>query len=255
MSYPYFFVSGNAVRGDFIFITDEDYSHLVKVLRAKPGDAVGVSDSATTRYETIIQSIDNDSATLRVLSSRPIKRRKPEIHLYLCFLKKDAMELAIQKNTEIGIDVIIPVHSSRVVVEISGKKKESRLLRWRQIAYNASKQSKRSFFCRVSDPVVFTGVKPDDYDLFFLLHEEPSKGTEKVSLTGLLDCFTDERLKKMEKIAFITGPEGGFENKEVNHLMDLGATGVNFGQNILRAETASLYFASVIDFLLKLSNG
>ena len=127
MSYPYFFVSGNAVRGDFIFITGEDYSHLIKVLRAKPGDAVGVSDSVTTRYETIIQSIDNDSATLRVLSSRPIKRRKPEIHLYLCFLKKDAMELAIQKNTEIGIDVIIPVHSSRVVVEISGKKKESRL--------------------------------------------------------------------------------------------------------------------------------
>ncbi len=255
MSYPYFFVSENAVRGDFIFITDEDFSHLIKVLRAKPGDIVGISDSVTTRYETIIQEIGNDSATLKILSSRPIKRRKPEIHLYLCFLKKDSMELAIQKNTEIGIDVIIPVNSSRVVIEISGKKKERRLLRWRQIAYNASKQSKRSFFCRVLDPVVFGDIKPDDYDLFFLLHEEAFKDTENISLHRLMDFFMDEKLEKMKKIAFITGPEGGFDGKEVDHLINRGATGINFGQNILRAETASLYFASVIDFLLKLSNG
>lgn len=255
MSYPYFFISKNAVKGGSIFIVDEDHRHLIKVLRAKIGDSIGISDNQSIRYETVLEKIDRISATLKILDSKPIKRRIPEIHLYLCALKKDAMEMAIQKNTEIGVDVIIPVLSSRVIVEITGNKKENRLLRWKQIAYNASKQSRRSFICSVSDFTKLENINPGEYDVFFLPYEGTVDGRQTGSLTGIMDYFEGEKIKKMQKIAFIIGPEGGFESDEVSRLINQGANTISFGRNILRAETASMYLASIIDFLLKISNG
>jgi len=165
------------------------------------------------------------------------------------------MEMAIQKNTEIGVDVIIPVLSSRVIVEITGNKKENRLLRWKQIAYNASKQSRRSFICSVSDFTKLENINPGEYDVFFLPYEGTVDGRQTGSLTGIMDYFEGEKIKKMQKIAFIIGPEGGFESDEVSRLINQGANTISFGRNILRAETASMYLASIIDFLLKISNG
>ena len=255
MSYPYFFISKNAVKSDSIFIVDEDYRHLIKVLRAKIGDCIGISDNKDTRYEAVLKEIDRASATLKIISSKSIIRRMPQIHLYLCVLKKDAMEIAIQKNTEIGVDVIIPVISSRVVVEITEKKKEGRLLRWQQIAYNASKQSRRSFVCKVLNPLKIENIEPEDYDVFFLPYEGSVDRRENSSLKKLMDFFKGDKIKKMKKIAFIIGPEGGFEDNEVSQIMKRDAVVINFGKNILRSETASIYFTSLVDFLLKISDG
>lgn len=254
MSYPYFFISKDAIRNDSIFIADEDYMHIIKVLRAKTGDPVWFSDNVDTLYKAKIEKIDDASAKLRIFSSEKIKRRRPEIYLFLCILKKEAMEIAIQKNTEIGVDVIIPVKSSRVVVEITGKKKEGRISRWQHIAYNASKQSKRGFVCRVLDPVIIDSIKPDDYDVFLMPFEGITGTGDSGSLKILPDHFIGSKVKKMEKIAFLIGPEGGFEDNEVIELMKRGACGLNFGKNILRSETASIYMASIIDFLLKISD-
>jgi 16S rRNA (uracil1498-N3)-methyltransferase len=255
MSYPYFFIKKDAVRDDSIIITGEDYRHLIKVLRAKMGDVIGISDNKKTRYSTVIEKIDHISATLRILDSRQINRRIPEIHMYICVLKKDAMETAIQKNTEIGVDIMIPVISNRVVVEVTEDKKRNRLLRWQQIAYNASKQSKRSFICTVSDFITIDNIIPCDYDVFFLLYEGPFNDIKGYSFSGLMGYFGEEKIKGMKKIAFLVGPEGGFEKNEAEKLINRGATGINFGKNILKSDTASIYFASIIDFLFKISDG
>jgi len=168
MSYPYFFVDKTQVTGDSAFLAGEDFNHLVKVLRARPGDTVEISDNETKRYETAIVGIDKDRAILKVTNSKIITRKSPAISLFQCLLKKEAMEIAIQKTAEIGADKIIPVLSTRSVVELGAKKIKDKISRWQQIALSASKQCKRDFICEITKPVDVSAIDVSHYNLFFL---------------------------------------------------------------------------------------
>jgi 16S rRNA (uracil1498-N3)-methyltransferase len=208
--------------------------------------------------------VQKDSAILAVKSAAPIIAATPSISLYLCLLKKDAMELAIQKTAEIGIDTIVPVLSSRVVVKLDKSKLEPKTARWQQIASEASKQCKRDFECRVEKPVMLKDIDIFGYDIFFAAVEPENFEIESLKNS----CVTDNQnnlpeardiagtidsglLCRKQKIAYIVGPEGGFDQDEVSLLAKKGATAVIFGKNILRAETAAIYFLSVLDYLIK----
>ena len=310
MSYPYFFVNKNSITPDFVSITGEDFSHLVRVLRARVGDVVEVSDNETKRYKTVLAEIKKDAALLQVKKAITINKKSYRISLFMCLLKKEAMEFAIQKTAEIGVDRIIPVLSARTVVEIDDKKIKDKVFRWQQIALGASKQCKRDFICEIADPIDAGVIDVVGYNIFFLPVEDlyqyegeafmPGPKDTAGSLKGIakalndkadtsagrtqglkdkniaadsenLNSFTNPEMKNntkgpnnneagagaangpdpILKIAYIVGPEGGFEKKEVLDMVKKGAVPVNFGTNILRAETASIYFLSILDYLLK----
>ena len=97
---------------------------LSRVLRAKKGDHLEFSDNEEKRYRAVIENIGPSEAVLKTISEVPIERIFPQITLFLCILKKDAMEIAIQKTVEMGISRIIPVISKRVVVEFKRKEKK-----------------------------------------------------------------------------------------------------------------------------------
>lgn len=308
MSHPYFFVDKNCITPDSVFITGEDFNHLVKVLRARVGDIVEISDNESKRYNTTLAEIKKDEAVLQINHTTKITGRAHRISLFLCVLKKEAMELAIQKAAEIGADRIIPVLSARTVVDIGGKKSGAKISRWQQIALSASKQCKRDFICEITEPVNTGSIDVFGFNVFFLPIEDPylddkgapepgpkgtlqalsgiikglkdnssvggidgtedksiaaaledfniAQGPKKKSITKGLNknensvCFTGGPNLPLE-IACIIGPEGGFEKKEVADLVKKGAISINFGTNILRSETASIYFLSILDYLLK----
>jgi 16S rRNA (uracil1498-N3)-methyltransferase len=57
-----------------------------------------------------------------------------------------------------------------------------------------------------------------------------------------------ERSKEKRRIFFIIGPEGGFNQLEVDEAKRAGFTPVTLGRRILRAETASLCFLSILQY-------
>ena len=126
--------TGNKIGTETIELNGRDFYHLVKVLRAKKGDIVELSDNCAFRYQAEVCSVQKDSAILSVKRATPIIATTPSISLYLCILKKDAMELAIQKTAEIGIGTIVPVLSSRTVVKLDKHEFEPKAARWQQIA-------------------------------------------------------------------------------------------------------------------------
>jgi RsmE family RNA methyltransferase len=307
MSHPYFFVDKNSITPDSVLITGEDFNHLVRVLRARAGDDVEISDNETKRYKTVISEIKKDSALLQIKQADKITKKPYRVSLCMCLLKKEAMEFAIQKTAEIGVDRIIPVLSARTVVEIDGKKIKDKIFRWQQIALGASKQCKRDFICEIAEPTDAGIIDVAGYNIFFLPVEDLYHDESEAFTSGLTDSIGS--LKDISKalndkvnisasrsqyksfaadsedfnvsdnpeinniakglysneacagtangpgpvpeIAYIIGPEGGFEKKEVLDLVKKGAVPVNFGTNILRAETASIYFLSILDYLLK----
>ena len=242
MSHPYFFVSPKDVLKDTIYIHGDDLNHLKNVLRSKDGDCIEISDNLKYKYTTKISQIRNNRIELSIVSKKEIYTITPEIILFQCILKKNAMEYAIEKATEIGVSKIYPVLSKRVVVEV--KKTISKMKRWQKIADEAAKQSKRDFLCSVDPVINLLEINAQDYDFLFLPYEQEKK------LANLEDIYQNW-LNKPSKIAVLIGPEGGFEQTEINYFNSINTTLLSLGRNILKSQTATVYFLSVLDYFLK----
>ncbi|MHB1335845.1 MAG: RsmE family RNA methyltransferase [Candidatus Humimicrobiaceae bacterium] len=276
MSYPYFFISRENISGDQIEITSDDLKHLIQVLRAKLGDKVEISDSIGYRYITEIIEIKKNKALLKILDKSEIKKITIEVYLYQCILKRSSMELVIQKAAETGLSAVIPVKSNRMVV--SRKNDNEKLSRWQKIALEASKQSKRNFKCDVLSELSLADIDPGKFDVFYIPYEEidPEEIKKKNIVTSLkeileerrkrqktaslfsgkTDCSKDDKLALNPepdlKIGFIIGPEGGFEESEVEFLANKGAVKLSLGRNILKAETAAIFMSSIIKYTLEI---
>jgi 16S rRNA (uracil1498-N3)-methyltransferase len=276
MSYPYFFISGENISDDQIEILGDDLKHLSQVLRAKSGDKVEISDNSGYRYITEIIEIKKNRAQLKILDKSVIKKIPIEVYLHQCILKRSSMELVIQKAAETGLSAVVPVKSKRVVA--AEKKYNEKLPRWQKIALEASKQSKRNFKCDVLSELSLMDIDPGKFDIFYIPYEEinPEEMKKKnivVSLKEILeerrksqktasfflekpDCSKNEKLtlnpESILKIGFIIGPEGGFEEREVELLANKGAVKLSLGRNILKAETAAIFMSSIIKYTLEI---
>jgi 16S rRNA (uracil1498-N3)-methyltransferase len=170
-----------------------------------------------------------------------IVKKLPGLILFQCVLKKNSMEFVIQKSTELGADRIVPVISRRTIVD-SGKVSD-KLARWQKISNGASMQSKRDFKCIVDSPEDIRDIRVSEYDYFFVPYEKSTNYDKSI--------FKDKNiLPGVSSIGFIIGPEGGFEEDELDCLKKKGAREIKLGKNIYRSETAAIYFLSVLDYLI-----
>ena len=247
MTYPYFFTSSDNIKENSIVITGNEINHLVNVLRVRAGDYVEISDNNRYRYMAEVTGIGKSEVGLKINKKIEIFRSKTGIVLFQCILKREAMELAIQKTAEIGIESIIPVFSERVILD--KEKIKNKVLRWQLIAEQASKQCKSDFICKVLPPVNFAEIEPSAYETFFIPYESPS--IDGKSNFNTIEKYVFTNKKNKGRIAYLIGPEGGFDEKEIEMLSKKGSILINFGSNILRAETASIYFLSILDYLIK----
>jgi 16S rRNA (uracil1498-N3)-methyltransferase len=242
MSNPYLFIEPGQVYENTLFIRDiDDVRHLHGPLRMKPGDTAYVSDNKSFRYRAELESINKFEAQFRILEKTHIQEKLPRIILYQCLLKKNAMEYAVQKTTEIGASAIVPVISERTVPDPGSK--SQKIKRWQRISDEASRQSRRDFKCPVLGPSALEDIDIGSHEHFFVPYEDASGNKD---LAGRLNT-----LPHAASIAYLIGPEGGFSPQEAGNLKGKGAVLLRLGDNILRAETAAAYFLSVIDFYIR----
>ena len=78
-------------------------------------------------------------------------------------------------------------------------------------------------------------------DVNLVAYEEESRNGEKSLLAKTLQ-------KDYHTITIIVGPEGGFDESEIQKMKELGVQACSLGKRILRSETAPLYMLSVIGF-------
>ena len=242
MSIPYLFIDPKQVYDKTIFIRDiDDVRHLSGPLRVRPGDRAYISDNKKSRYMAELTKINKIEAEFIILEKEPIRQKLPQTSLFQCVLKKNAMEYAIQKTTEIGVSAIIPVISERTVNSTGDK--SLKIKRWQKISDEASKQSKRDFKCRIDKPVMLKDIDTGSFERFFMPYEgESAEGGLALSFSGI---------SRTGRIAYLIGPEGGFSPGEAELLKKNDADLLKLGDNILRAETAAVYFLSVIDFYIR----
>ena len=131
----------------------------------------------------------------------------------------------------------------RSIVKISNDKVENKIIRFNKIAKEAAEQSHRFSVPKVSLINNFNELDDNLFDVKLLLDEEEAK-----KIDGLLINKID--LINCKGIAFVIGPEGGIDNNERELLIEKGFVPVSLGDNILRTETASLAFLSMLNYKL-----
>ena len=229
-----------------IHIVGTDVNHISNVLRMKQGEEVWISDGGKKEYRCAIEAFSADEVLLHIIyAQEPDYELPSRIYLFQGLPKADKMELIIQKAVELGAYEIIPVETKRCVVKLDGKKAAKKVDRWQQIAESAAKQSKRMLIPNVHQVLSFKeALKYAESMDIRLIPYELAKGMQE----------TKEILAAIEpgqSIGIFIGPEGGFEEKEVEAAISEGAKPITLGKRILRTETAGLAILSVLMFQLE----
>lgn len=242
-----FFVEPSQIQDKRIVITGRDVNHIKNVLRMKIGEEIAVSNGIDSReYRCGIEEYTEDEVicTLRFIKEDGVELSS-KIYLFQGLPKADKMELVIQKAVELGVYEVIPVAAKRCVVKLDNKKAAAKISRWQSIAEAAAKQSKRSVIPTVHD-VMSMGeaiAYAKDMDVRLI----PYELAEDMGHTKALI----EAVSAGSSIAVFIGPEGGFEESEVQAAVSAGIEPITLGRRILRTETAGMTVLSWLMYQLE----
>ena len=224
------------VRRGIAELTGPDAEHLVRVLRAQPGQVYELSDNRDVYLAEI------ETARKSVVSFRIIEKIEPppaavQVTLVTALIKFDHLEWLIEKATELGVCAIQPfeaARSERGLTQAAGK----RLARWEQIALEASQQSRRARLPRIEPPVRFVKALQIDAKIRLLLDESNAA-------RPILCCLPKARTPD-HNVALLLGPEGGWTDEEREKAVAAGWLACSLGATILRAETAGIAAIAII---------
>ena len=229
-----FFAEKDARQGNCFYISGSDYNHIRNVLRMKVGEEFLVSSDGVSSL-CRLDSFEGDSAVAEIIEENYQSTDLPvEIYLFQGLPKSDKMELIIQKAVELGVHAIVPTEMSRCVVKLDDKKKKSKTQRWQSIAESAAKQSKRSAVPEIYDAVSYKEALDMAKDLDVLMVPYECKDGMQSTKNVL------NQIKEGTKVGIIIGPEGGFEESEVEKAIAIGGESISLGKRILRTETAAI---------------
>ena len=173
-----------------------------------------------------------------ILSIKTFHNPKIKVSLYTAIPKGERFDWLIEKSSEIGIYKLIPtIYSRSVVNDISINKLE----RYKKISLSASSQCSRADIMNIEQPTSFFSI----LDLLIkqknTLNILPWECEEKNSIPKLLN-----NIENIENINIFIGPEGGFDNNEIEFALKNNFKTITLGKNILRVETAAIVASSIV---------
>lgn len=201
--------------------------YLANVLRISVGDSLVLFNGDGKDYTGEVQKVRKQEVTVNLLSAHVCHTESP-LHLTLvqAISKGERMDYCVQKAAELGVNVLQPIFSRRVAVKLDAKRQDKRLAHWQAVAISACEQSGRATIPEVSPPLSLSDWLEADFagERLVLAPQAPNK----------LFGFKPEG----SRIALLTGPEGGFDDDEVQQAINAGCLALSMGPRILRTETA-----------------
>jgi len=230
---PRLFVDATLAPGATVPLGPEQTHYLLRVMRRAPGSAVLAFNGRDGLWRAKIDGRDRRRAVLAVevlVQAQPEATDGP----WLAFgiPKRPALEVILQKGTELGASRFLPVATERALAERLNPERLSR------IVIEAAEQCERLDVPEVA-PVArladFLAAWPRERALLWC--DEHGGG---VPIADALDgLFGDDDTTPPRPWGLMTGPEGGFAPAELDGLGELPfVTRVALGPRILRTETA-----------------
>jgi 16S rRNA (uracil1498-N3)-methyltransferase len=224
----------------------EQAGHLIRVLRAQTGMECDMV-AGDRVWRAVISGISGDAVQFRLLSVVEAEPALP-VTLLLSVFKFDRMEWIIEKATELGAERLIPMiarRSEKHLVQAA----PARVERWRRVAREAAKQSRRSDVPAVEEVVSLKSamhIRAAQPGLNLLLAEQE----RSLTLYAAMQAGLQQPALEKPAIHLAVGPEGGWTAEEEALFVSEGWQAVSLGPRILRAETAGITAMAVVAAML-----
>ena len=213
-----------------IVLDDAASRQMASVLKLRTGESVILCDGKGREASYEILEIEKNEIGFARIGDVHQVQAEPEyqVTLYAAILKREHFDWAVQKAVECGVTRIVPVVSRRTI------KKDVKQERLQEIAKEAAELSGRGIVPQVSAPMEFgdavTDAASNHTNFFFdVSSEEPE-------------------LKRKGSVGLFVGPEGGWDNAEIENAKRAGFTIASLGPRVLRGETAcavAVYLATI----------
>jgi 16S rRNA (uracil1498-N3)-methyltransferase len=216
---------------------DEPEAHyLGHVLRLKRGDRLAVFNGRGTERDATVESLQRRGAALALGTGRAALPESPlELTLIQALPKSDAMDLIVQKITELGVRTLVPVHTEFSVVKLDAERSERRVEHWRRIARSACEQCGRHRPPHIERPAPLAAAI-----------EALPAATDRLALEPFATRALAELAAPSRGLVVAIGPEGGFAAADRQRLDAAKFASVTLGPRVLRAETAAVAVCAVV---------
>jgi 16S rRNA (uracil1498-N3)-methyltransferase len=238
-----FFLPQKNIEGSHGIIDGQELTHLRKVLRLRPGDAIILFDDAGRQHDALIDSLDAEQAQITIVRSYEAQSESPlYVTLAVGLTKGEKLDWVVEKATELGVQRIVPFASAYSVPTLDAQKVKKRTERWHKIAVSAAKQCGRTRVPEIDSLMEFSAFirRPWPETLRLLFWENETE--QSLYQTRERHCDTQSALLAI-------GPEGGFTGAEAESAKAQGFETVRIGRRVLRAETAAIAALTLVQFL------
>jgi 16S rRNA (uracil1498-N3)-methyltransferase len=220
-------------------LSGEQAHYLSRVLRCRQGDGLVVFNAQGVEREATIESLAKHRPTLQLgVTLAALPESPATIVLLQALVKSDAMDLIVQKATELGVASVHAFPSEFSVVHLDGERSGQRLQHWRRIAASACEQSGRH--------------RPPELALFDSLDAAVAAlaaGVARIVFDPSATRPLDGALAGSAGLALALGPEGGFTREELRYLESASFAPASLGPRILRADTAAIAACTLAQWL------
>jgi 16S rRNA (uracil1498-N3)-methyltransferase len=233
---PHFYVNPKNINNNTFVIDNEQFHYLTNVRRFNVGDTINIFDGLGNSFVAQIEKIEKKQLSGKIISSKTFQLSNKKISLYTAIPKGERFDWLIEKASEIGVYKIIPVIYERSVIKDFT---ENKIERYRKISMAASSQSWRADIMQITSPLKFlsvTDILKEQKNSLNILPYESEEENKIVSLD----------FSNVNNINIFIGPEGGFDNKEIELALKNNFKIVTLGKNILRVETAAIVASSIV---------
>jgi 16S rRNA (uracil1498-N3)-methyltransferase len=234
-----FFLSSANIQDGAVIFTESISRQMVQVLRLKPDAVVMVLDGEGKEYQVRLITLSAQQCEGVVENvNAALGEPKTKLNLYLCLTQREKFEWILQKCTEVGVSKIIPVISSRSLLQ-DAKEALNKYERWQRILQEAAEQSHRGRVPGLEAPLRFAAAakQAGQSAACCLIPWEEEKS---LSLRQALQRDASQ------EVALLIGPEGGFSAEEVALAQSEGFVSVTLGRRILRMETAAVVASALV---------
>lgn len=235
-----YFIDESCIHDSYITIDAFNHKHMQRVMRYHNGDQV---ICLLPHHQTYLYEIVDIEKGILKQVEEIIEDHELDVDVTLIYglPKNDKFEFVLQKATELGVKRIVPFLSKRSIIKTDALTFSKKRERYQRILKESSEQSYRQIIPELA-PLI-TSHELSDYlsDINLVAYEEVSKQGEH-------HCFAEALKQNYQSLTVIVGPEGGFDESEIEMMDGLGIQACSLGKRILRSETAPLYMLSVIGF-------
>ena len=239
-----FYDSSPDVAAGRLRLSKPEAHHAVAVLRVREGDHVRVLDGRGGELICRVESKGRREVSLQVLEE--VRHSKPhgELVLIQSIVKGKAMELIVQKATELGASRIIPLITERTVARPDPSEFESKAEKWRGVAVEALKQCGAPWLPLIDQPRelgnLLEGGLEWDLSLVAALDDERCEARDRI------ESYVKEDNPFPRTVSIWIGPEGDFTPMELEEIQSAGVAPFGLGPLTLRSETASMAALAIV---------